>query len=182
MSDLAMPVRSGSTATTGSTLCPMPSRRHRTALIALAALACVTVMPRQADAMLGFDPQIALDTDIMAGIEMFRSPFNVYGMPKVVDDIRQCYAYNDHPLWPNRFIRCNAEDDAAYLYTRDVLDPHGIAPPSYFVPLTFEYRQNAVLTTCELPPAERPAWIIHMLERVAKDAPFHPGSPLGMVP
>lgn len=143
-----------------------PTHRQKAALVGLAAIAGMTLMPRPAAAF-PYDPHVVMYTFMSSGVDLFTSTYNVGGMPEVVQAVGQCYAVNDRPQWMGRFITCNAEDDAAYVYSIYASRHGGVAPLPYFVRTAFLQRQNAVLATYGMPPSKRLAWINAMLRRVA---------------
>lgn len=130
----------------------------------ITATATMTPIPRAAANML-YDPHVVMYTFMSSGVDYFVSE-STDGMPAVARDVRSCYAVNDHPGWFGRFVTCNAEDDAAYLYSQYLLKTRGITPVPYFEQTAYERRQNQVLEIYQMPQAQWSSWITAMRHRV----------------
>jgi hypothetical protein len=147
-----------------------PSRGRRwlsagTGFCALVTVAAtITPMPSASANML-YDPQVVMYTFMSSGMDDFVSEYPS-GMPAVARTVQSCYAVNDHPGWFGRFVTCNAEDVAAYLYSQYLLKTRGINPVPYFQQTAFERRQNQVLEIYQMPQAQWSAWITAMRHRV----------------
>jgi hypothetical protein len=128
------------------------------------AVATIAPMPTASANML-YDPHVVMYTFMSSGVDYFVSE-STDGMPAVARDVRSCYAVNDHPGWFGRFVTCNAEDDAAYLYSQYLLKTRGINPVPYFQETAFERRQNQVLEIYQMPQAQWSSWITAMRHRV----------------
>ncbi|MGC9271794.1 hypothetical protein [Acidiphilium sp.] len=135
-----------------------------TVFVGLAAASTIAPMPTASANML-YDPHVVMYTFMSSGVDDFDLEYPS-GMPAVARMIQSCYAVNDHPGWYGRFITCNAEDVAAYLYSQYLLKTRGITPVPYFDETAFERRQNLMLERYRMPPAQWPAWIVGMRRRV----------------